>query len=224
MLLRVWPARACADLPACSGTADSLGRVGLRRSHHIAPWLDWVGASTFTDAGGGHMARSLIRPGRWHSRALVLSADTPITRLPRLVQMATNASARCGPNRDPRMPRTRGRGTGLWSPVLVCWSVVEVVLRQDTAPRPLLLLAVLSSAPLLWRRTHPLVAVAVSFGVDDRRHRQNPHRVARRPAEQHLRGADPGLPPCSGGAPVGKPQAASASSCSGWPSPTSPTP
>src|SRR5215213_10200695 len=31
--------------------------------------------------------------------------------------------------------------------------------------------------------------------VDDRRHRQNPHRVARRPPEQHLRGADPGLRP-----------------------------
>jgi hypothetical protein len=30
--------------------------VGLRRSHHNAPWLDWVGASTFTDAGGGHIS------------------------------------------------------------------------------------------------------------------------------------------------------------------------
>src|SRR5690348_17595547 len=50
--------------------------------------------------------------------------------------------------------------------VLICWSVVEVVLRQDLAPRPLLLLAVLAVlGPLLWRRTHPLVAVAVSFGT-----------------------------------------------------------
>jgi signal transduction histidine kinase len=50
--------------------------------------------------------------------------------------------------------------------VLVCWSVMEVVLRQDLAPRPLLLLAVLAVlGPLLWRRTHPLVAVAVSFGT-----------------------------------------------------------
>jgi DNA-binding NarL/FixJ family response regulator/signal transduction histidine kinase len=49
---------------------------------------------------------------------------------------------------------------------LVGWSVVEVVLRQDLAPRPLLLLAALAVlGPLLWRRTHPLVAVAVSFGT-----------------------------------------------------------
>ena len=49
---------------------------------------------------------------------------------------------------------------------LVGWSVVEVVLRQDLAPRPLLLLYVLAVlGPLLWRRTHPLVAVVVSFGT-----------------------------------------------------------
>jgi signal transduction histidine kinase len=41
-----------------------------------------------------------------------------------------------------------------------------MVLRQDLAPRPLLLLAVLAVlGPLLWRRTHPLVAAAVSFGT-----------------------------------------------------------
>jgi signal transduction histidine kinase len=40
------------------------------------------------------------------------------------------------------------------------------VLGQDLAPRPLLLLYVLAVAgPLPWRRTHPLVAVAVSFGT-----------------------------------------------------------
>jgi signal transduction histidine kinase len=56
--------------------------------------------------------------------------------------------------------------------VLICWSLVEAVsgrswvLRQDLAPRPLLLLATLAVlGPLLWRRTHPLVAVAVSFGT-----------------------------------------------------------
>lgn len=50
--------------------------------------------------------------------------------------------------------------------VLSCWSLVEVVLRQNLAPRPLLLLAALAViGPLLWRRTHPLVAVAVSFGT-----------------------------------------------------------
>src|SRR4051812_35991978 len=50
--------------------------------------------------------------------------------------------------------------------VLVCWSVLEVVLRQDLAPSPLLLLAALAViGPLLWRRTPPLVAVVVTFGI-----------------------------------------------------------
>ena len=50
--------------------------------------------------------------------------------------------------------------------VLGCWSVVEAVLRQDMAPPPLLLIAGFAAlAPLPWRRTHPLLAVAVAFGT-----------------------------------------------------------
>src|SRR3954469_16931812 len=75
---------------------------------------------------------------------------------------------------EPRPTNAPHRGPRDWSLVaaLVCWSVVEVVLRRaawtsaDLAPRPLLLLytlAVLGSLP--WRRTHPLVAVVVSFGT-----------------------------------------------------------
>jgi hypothetical protein len=49
---------------------------------------------------------------------------------------------------------------------LVGWSVVEVVLRQDLMPRPLLLLYALAViGPLPWRRAHPLAAVAVCFGT-----------------------------------------------------------
>src|SRR5215204_4118107 len=80
---------------------------------------------------------------------------------------------------EPRPTNAPDRGPRDWAlvAVLVCWSVVEVVLRQDLAPRPgriwtglaprpLLLLAVLAVlGPLLWRRTHPLVAVVVSFGT-----------------------------------------------------------
>src|ERR671917_2256628 len=69
---------------------------------------------------------------------------------------------------EPRPTNAPDRGPRDWALVaaLVGWSVVEVVLRQDLAPRPLLLLAVLAVlGPLLWRRTHPLVAVAVSFGT-----------------------------------------------------------
>ena len=50
--------------------------------------------------------------------------------------------------------------------VLTCWSVLEGVLRQDMAPLPLLLIAALVAvAPLPWRRTHPLLVVAVTFGT-----------------------------------------------------------
>lgn len=80
--------------------------------------------------------------------------------------MATNALRSLWA--EPRPTNAPGRGPGDWVlvAVLICWSVVEVVLRQDLAPRPLLLLAVLAVlGPLLWRRTHPLVAVAVSCGT-----------------------------------------------------------
>src|SRR6476661_2340231 len=69
---------------------------------------------------------------------------------------------------EPRPANAPDRGPRDWALVaaLVVWSVVETVLRQDLAPRPLLLLAALAViGPLLWRRTHPLVAVAVSFGT-----------------------------------------------------------
>ena len=63
-------------------------------------------------------------------------------------------------------PPNRGPRDWTLVAVLICWSLAEAVLRQDLAPRPLLLLAVLAVlGPLLWRRTHPLVAVAVSFGT-----------------------------------------------------------
>src|SRR5918911_5705756 len=69
---------------------------------------------------------------------------------------------------EPRPTNAPDRGPRDWAlvAVLVCWSVVEVVLRQDLMPRPLLLLYALAVlGPLLWRRTHPLVAVAVCFGT-----------------------------------------------------------
>jgi len=50
--------------------------------------------------------------------------------------------------------------------VLLCWSVAEAVLREDMAPLPVLLIAALAAvAPLPWRRTHPLLAVAIAFGT-----------------------------------------------------------
>lgn len=69
---------------------------------------------------------------------------------------------------EPRPTNAPGRGPRDWVlvAVLVCWSLVEVALRQDLAPRPLLLLAAVAViGSLLWRRTHPLVAVAICFGT-----------------------------------------------------------
>src|SRR3712207_787360 len=70
---------------------------------------------------------------------------------------------------EPRPTNAPDRGPRDWALVaaLVGWSLVEVVLRQDLRPRPLLLLLYVLAVlgPLLWRRTHPLVAVAVSFGT-----------------------------------------------------------
>jgi len=50
--------------------------------------------------------------------------------------------------------------------VLTVWSVAEAALRVDLAPLPLVLIGMLVVlASLLWRRTHPLGAVVVSFGT-----------------------------------------------------------
>src|SRR5215211_1702536 len=86
--------------------------------------------------------------------------------------MATNALRSLWA--EPRPTNAPDPGPRDWAlvAVLICRSLVEAVsgqswvLRQDLAPRPLLLLATLAVlGPLLWRRTHPLVAVAVSFGT-----------------------------------------------------------
>src|SRR6478736_5982522 len=75
---------------------------------------------------------------------------------------------------EPRPANATDPGPRDWALVaaLVGWSVVEVVLGRaawtsaDLAPGPVLLLYALAViGPLPWRRTHPLVAVAVSFGT-----------------------------------------------------------
>ncbi|HWU05240.1 MAG TPA: hypothetical protein VN520_02335, partial [Streptomyces sp.] len=69
---------------------------------------------------------------------------------------------------EPRPTNAPDREPRDWALVaaLVGWSVGEVVFRQDLAPRPVLLLYALAViGPLPWRRTHPLVAVAVCFGT-----------------------------------------------------------
>ena len=69
---------------------------------------------------------------------------------------------------EPRPTNPPDTGPRDWALVaaFTCWSVVEAPLRDGMAPLPLLLIAALAViAPLLWRRTHPLVAAAVAFGT-----------------------------------------------------------
>ncbi|MET0901858.1 MAG: sensor histidine kinase [Acidimicrobiales bacterium] len=50
--------------------------------------------------------------------------------------------------------------------VVVVWSATEALLRDGLAPGLLVLVAAVAvTAPLLWRRTHPLAAVGVSFAM-----------------------------------------------------------
>src|ERR1700750_1236620 len=80
--------------------------------------------------------------------------------------MATNALRSLWA--EPRPTNAPDPGPRDWALVaaLIGWSVVEVVLRRDLAPGPVLLLYALAViGPLPWRRTHPLVAAAVSFGT-----------------------------------------------------------
>jgi signal transduction histidine kinase len=69
---------------------------------------------------------------------------------------------------EPRPANPPARGPRDWALVAAfsCWAVAEGVLREDTAPRPLWLLAALAAVvPLLWRREKPLGAAAVAFGL-----------------------------------------------------------
>lgn len=50
--------------------------------------------------------------------------------------------------------------------MLLTWSVLEALLRDDLVWRPLVLaVTVVVVLALLWRRTYPLAAVVVAFGV-----------------------------------------------------------
>ncbi|WP_106401424.1 sensor histidine kinase [Actinocorallia populi] len=80
--------------------------------------------------------------------------------------MATNALRSLWAEPRPANPPDRRLRDRALVAVLICWSVLEAVLREDMAPLPLLVIAALAVvAPLPWRRTHPLVAAAVAFGT-----------------------------------------------------------
>ncbi|HSO56336.1 MAG TPA: sensor histidine kinase, partial [Actinomycetes bacterium] len=69
---------------------------------------------------------------------------------------------------EPRAPHPPARVWRDWLlvAVLVSTAILEGIFREDVIWRPVALgLAVALVFPLLWRRTHPLAAVAVTFGV-----------------------------------------------------------
>ncbi len=69
---------------------------------------------------------------------------------------------------EPRPPHPPVRVWRDWAlvGVLVWWSIMEALLRRDLAWRPVVLtVSVALALTLLWRRTHPLAAVAVAFGT-----------------------------------------------------------
>ena len=69
---------------------------------------------------------------------------------------------------EPRPEQPPGRVWRDWVllGLLSTWSVLEALLRDELAWRPLLLsVSLLIALTLLWRRTHPLAAVVVAFGV-----------------------------------------------------------
>jgi signal transduction histidine kinase len=96
----------------------------------------------------------------------VLSVDTPFTRVLYAGDVVRNAVRSLWA--EPRVPDPPTRVWRDWAlvAVLVPLAVLEVILREDLVWRPVAL--VLGAAPvftLLWRRTHPLVVVAVAFGA-----------------------------------------------------------
>ncbi len=69
---------------------------------------------------------------------------------------------------EPRPPQPPVRVWRDWAlvAVLVSWSVLETLLREDLTWRPVALtVAVVIALSLLWRRTHPLATVVAAFGV-----------------------------------------------------------
>ena len=66
----------------------------------------------------------------------------------------------------PARPPVRLRRDWVLLAVLVTWSVAETLLRESLPWRPFVLaVSVVIAVTLLWRRTHPLGAVAVAFGA-----------------------------------------------------------
>lgn len=69
---------------------------------------------------------------------------------------------------EPRPPKPPARGWRDWllAAALITWSAVEVLVRDETAWRPLVFtVSVVVALSLLWRRSHPLAVVAVVFGT-----------------------------------------------------------
>jgi signal transduction histidine kinase len=105
------------------------------------------------------------RTGRSAEIRIVLSADPPGGRL--LYADAVMRDAARSLWAEPRAPDPPPLQWWDWAlvAVLVPTAVLEGLFRQDLAWRPLSIVVCVAVVPmLLWRRTHPLAAVAAAFG------------------------------------------------------------
>src|SRR5918996_5959309 len=79
--------------------------------------------------------------------------------------MVRNAARALWANPRPSQPPVRVWRDWALLGVLVPWSVLDGILREDVAWPPVTVtVGVVLALTLLWRRTHPLAAVAAAFG------------------------------------------------------------
>ena len=97
---------------------------------------------------------------------LVLSADPPCAAVPYAGGMVGHGIRALWAEPRPRHPPRRLWRDWAFCGMVVLWSLVEAVVRDDLSWRPVVFgVSFVIGLALLWRRTHPLAAVVVAFGT-----------------------------------------------------------
>ena len=142
-------------------------RPNRYRRCDITGLLRRIRRRSVTGVGGvHHRAEGSNSPGRNGDVRLVLAADTAVSRVLYAGHLMRTAAASLWA--EPRAPAPPARVWRDWVlvAVLVPTAVLEGLLREDVAwPAVAVVLALIAVSTLLWRRTRPLLAVAVAFGA-----------------------------------------------------------
>ena len=142
---------------SCAGEALGRGDEPSAINRHD---LTVAGHLAGTSVCRFEVSRPRERPGRR------LSADPPQARSLYAVNMVGNVLRALWAEPRPAHPPVRVWRDWALVAVLVAWSVLETLLRQDLAWRPLVsLVSVVVALTMLWRRAIRLAAVAVGFGT-----------------------------------------------------------